>query len=105
MVYFQDGNGCATLRCKAQQCRSLPAKMISPDFDSRMKQTHKLIRFRIDTGQVRPLVEIAPYTSKRKIGFDRLPTVLPRDDVLYMKRRLWKVATHRRRQRGRGPTG
>src|SRR5206468_5372131 len=57
-IHIEDSDRCSAGRSLSDQINSVPLKMIVPILPPRMKQICNLVRFRIDTRQVCPLVRI-----------------------------------------------
>jgi hypothetical protein len=60
-------------------------EVLNPDVLSRMKQSTKLPRVRIETAQIRAFVQIATRAGQREVLADRLALMLPGNDVLHVK--------------------
>lgn len=59
--------------------------MLIPPLRSRVKEGDEASRFRIQTRQVRTLVQVAPVASQGQVGPLRLATMFAGNDVLDMK--------------------
>jgi hypothetical protein len=62
-------------------------EMLSPSVLSRMKQARHFACFRVETGQVGSLMEIAPVTGQCQILGQMLPTVLSGGNMFDVERR------------------
>ena len=51
----------------------------------RMKERNHLLRFRINCGKIRPLIQVAIIAGQRQIARFRWSAVLPSDNVLDVK--------------------
>lgn len=69
-------------RREADDPRTPPPKMLGPYLFSRMVQRHDLLADRVNTGDVGPLVEVAPQAGHGQIIQLRLAAVEPGGDVV-----------------------
>jgi hypothetical protein len=64
--------------------------MLVPTVAARMEKRHNVPCLWVDGGKIRPLEEIAPVARQRKVLKIVATSVLSRDNVLDMKRRLMR---------------
>src|SRR5438045_3732361 len=65
--------------------RSNECEMFLPSLGARIEQGHDHASVRINAGQIRALVQIAAATSPREVSEFITSTVLPRENMLYVK--------------------
>ena len=84
-IYIEDSYRCPARSSLANQIDSAPLKMLVPILSARMKQLCNLVCLRIDTRQVRSLVQIAIDTGKSKVVEIVGPAMNLRNDVFDVK--------------------
>ncbi len=82
VVHRQQLQGRAASRGSTDNLSSMPSKVFCPAVSTWMKQGHKLSAFRIKTGDVRSLVEIAKAARESQVIRFGRTTVLTSDDML-----------------------
>jgi hypothetical protein len=82
IVHRKDFDRRSTLGGLPDQERAFPSKMSRPSLNPGIEESRDLPRLRVDTRQVRPLVEIAPQAALGEIAKVVATPVLPCDDVL-----------------------
>lgn len=82
---MQHGDGDAANRSAAAENGAVPAEVPAPFVAARVEERSQLTGARVQSGEVRTLVGIAPKSAQREIASDGGPTVFPRDDVVDLK--------------------
>ena len=72
----QHANRRSACRRAAHKSSAVPAKVLLPGIVSRVKQSHDLTSARVDSRQVRPLVQIAEVACQSQVVRRAEPTVL-----------------------------
>ena len=96
--------------CPALESRTIPSKVPFPFLSSWVEQTNHGVGVRVDPGEIRLLVAIAPGTGQGEVLGAIVPAMLLRDDVLDVVGELDVflaeqaiLATVPRRERGQRP--
>ena len=87
-VHVQHANRGAAHVGLADDKRSLPLEVIGPDMGARIEELNRvgrILRRRIDTGQIAGLPEIAIDASQRQVGWLIRSSVLLWNDVLNLQ--------------------
>jgi hypothetical protein len=69
----------------AENASIVESKMVSPHVRSRVEQADQLMRIGIPAGDVWPFVAVTVEAGEREIFGYRLPSVLTRNDVIYLE--------------------
>jgi hypothetical protein len=85
-IHRQDADRRAPDRGQSDGNDAIVSQVFLPPVAARMEESHDLIRHRINSGQVRPFVEVAMMTRKREVRRIVGATVLPGDNVFDVKR-------------------
>ena len=75
----------------AENVCTFASEVVLPDILPWMEEPNWQIGIGIKAKQVRALVQIAVHAGQREIVLNSLPPMLPRNDVLYVKWRVWFV--------------
>jgi hypothetical protein len=79
---------------KAMENRAVPAEMPAPLMTAGIEKWSQLTGARIQAGKVRALVRIASDAAQGEIARDGRPAVLPRDDMVHLKRGFVVILRH-----------
>ena len=88
MVDGEHANRGTTDRGPTKQSRTVPVEVPRPRMTPGMKQSRVLARQRVDAGEIRAFVAIAPETGQSQIAGERPAFVSGGDDVVDLERQL-----------------
>jgi hypothetical protein len=90
VIHLQQRHCRSTYRCSPNDVLFLVSKMVKPPIVARMEQAHYFTGVRINPRQVWALAEIAVRTGESEIICIVIPTVLARNNVLFVEAQFGK---------------